>query len=378
MLTICVPTMDRSPFVRRLLAYYASTGFRHWIFIGDSSCPEHAAQNRTAAAMLQDRLKIVYRECPGLSSCGTVEQLNTMVSTPYCVLQGDDDFLCPTGLERCVAFLEAHPEYGAAHGQGLRFQTESNGPHGPIGTVASYPQATLEAPTGAQRLLELFTVSLATLLSSVHRTPTWQAMFRGLTEMPGIRNRNVFKDELIATCVSVIRGRVKALDGLSLIRQTHTEDSYRFPHVYDWLTDPDWFPSYQVFHDRLVEELIRQDGVNREQALAEIRRAFWAYMKHEVIETRKKEERSTPRRAASRLRTWAKRIPGVRRTWRAVRAQIQRQRDEHSLPALLSPSSPSHADFLPVYSVVTNEPPLITDGQVTTDARPGLVVVGAE
>lgn len=283
MITLCVPTCNRPAFVERLLRYYAATGSRHGILIGDSSDTADAARTQRAVASWEGRLQVRYEACPGLSSCEALEQLSRLITTPYGAFLGDDDFLCPTTLDRCAAFLDTHTEYGAAHGRAILFQLETAGPHGAMGTVSAYPLATLEAETGAGRLKEFFTVGLSALLNAVHRTPTWREMFRGVSSMKGVSNRNLFKDELMATCVSVIRGKVKALDGLYLMRQAY--DTYHWPHVYDWITDPEWFPSYQVFQHRLIEELLREDRLSAEHARVVIRDVCWPYLAQVVTET---------------------------------------------------------------------------------------------
>ena len=353
-ITLCIPTRNRSEFLGRLLCYYATTRFPHRISIGDASGPEEAARNQQAIDSFRDALTIEYWESPGLSSGAALERMSQSISTPYCAFLGDDDFLCPGMLERCMEFLDAHPDYGSAHGNAILFQLEQPGPYGELGTVHHYPQAVLEAETGAERLREFFTVSLYAVLNSVHRAETWRAMFQGLGAMSGVMNRNLFKDELIATCVSVVRGKVKALDGLSLIRQAH--ETYHWPHVYDWLTDPEWFPSYQVFVERVSDELMRQDGLGPERARAEVREALWVYLAHEVTRAWRKEVSPRgPKRL--RLRAFAKRIPGLRTSWRALRAMGERQRDAFSLPALVHPSSPYHAEFMPAYRVLSGARP---------------------
>ncbi len=309
MVTLFIPTRNRPEFLRRTLEYYARERFFGWLFIGDASTGEAAERNQATVKAFAHTLRILYRSCPGLSACAANEALIPSITTPYCAYLGDDDFLSVQGLEQCVAFLEGHPEYGAAHGMCVMFQTEHNRPYGPIGNVGYYPQAVVGAETGVGRLKEFFTDSQYTLLYSVHRAAVWQAMFRGLRALPGMQNSNVFKDELIAVGVSVIRGKVKQLNVLSLVHQVH-EDSYRFPHVYDWLTDPAWFPSYQVFHGRLVEELVRQDGASIEEARAVIRDIFWPYLAAQVIKAWKTGATAGVAPGGSTLRRIARRLPG--------------------------------------------------------------------
>lgn len=377
MITLCVPTKNRPVFLGRLLRYYARTGYRYWLFIGDSSDPQQADRNERMVASLAGQLKIAYHHYPGLSSCAALEQLSRHVATPYSALVCDDDFVCPTGLDRCMAFLGEHPDYGAAHGKGLMLMTERGAPYGSIGTVKSFPQPILESSTGSERLRVFLTRTPPALLYSVHRTDTWRAMFRGLHLLGGVDNRNMFKDELIASCVSVIRGKVKELDGLYLIRQPHVEDSLRFPHVYDWITDPAWFPSYQLFHDRVVQELIRQDRISPEEAQTVMREGFWHYLVHEVIGAWQKEQAGAQQVPSSRLRAVIKRIPGLRRIWRGVRLTVQRYRDELSLPALLQPTSPYHADFRPVYEVITSPPAERAEGGRIESGLDEIALAGA-
>lgn len=352
--TLCIPTKDRSEFLERLLRYYVRTGYRHWIFIGDSSQPQHMERNRRMVAGFSRQLQIVHREYPGESSCGCLEQLSHSITTPYCAFVADDDFLCTAGIERCMASLEEHPECSAVHGKGLMLQTEGGRPYGVIGNVRRYPQAVLTGDTGAERLKEFFTVSLAALLYSVHRTTIWRDMFQGLSTLTGVSNQNIFKDELIPTCVSVVRGKVREVDGLYLVRQAH-DAIYRQPHAYDWLTNPEWFPSYRFFRDRLSDELIHQDDLSAEQARAAFKNGFWPYLA-QVVSSARSRDMAKGAPAPSRLRDAAKRIPGVRSGWRSVRRMIQQVRDECSLPALLRPSSAYHADFMPLYCVITSEP----------------------
>lgn len=378
MITLCVPTKDRAPFVERLLRYYGSLGYPHPIFIGDSSEGEHRERNRSAVAGFARQLNAIDVECPGLSSCETIERLNQAVTTPYCAFLGDDDFLCPTGLQRSAEFLAAHPDYGAAHGRGLIFQMESNKPYGVLGNVGSYPQAVLEEATGAGRLRELFTVGPHALLNSVHRTEIWQAMFRGTSTMRGVQNRNVFKDELMATGVSAVRGKVQQLDVLYLIRQSHTEDSYRFPHVFDWLTDAEWLPSYQVFQARLIEELARQDGLGEETARGVVREVVWIYLAKLVVSARRREAQPTRRPAQSRLRVFAKRLPGLRLAWRRVQGLLERCQDELSLQALLNPASTYHEEFIPIYRLLTSAPSAVGDGGRQEGRPRAIALAGAD
>ena len=352
-LTLCIPTKDRAEFLARLLHYYARTGYRHAIAIGDSSAPEQARRNQETVASLTGRLRITYHECPRLSSCACLEQLSALVTTSYCSFVADDDFVCPSGLEQCVAFLETHPAYVAAHGLGILLFVEGSHSHGPIGRVVRYRQAVLEAETASQRLRDYLTPGPYTVLYAVHRSGDWRAMFQGVSALGGEINQNVFKDELIPSSVSAIRGRIKELDSLYLIRHAH-DAIYRQPHPYDWITSADWFPSYIMFRERLVNELMHQDGLRMQEAYAVIKEAFWPYFYRAIVIGWEKDQASPQRqpRWQARLRSVLKQLPGAQQGWRWLRIKAEGRRDAFSLDALLRPTSPHYADFFPVYQMI--------------------------
>jgi hypothetical protein len=67
------------------------------------------------------------------------------------------------------------------------------------------------------------------------------------------------------------------------------------------------------------------------------------------------------------LRKLARRIPGVPSTWETVRSFLPGEHNKISLQALLRPSSPYHADFMPIYRAITIPPSDLADVQVKSD-----------
>ena len=361
--TVCIPTKDRPEFLGRVLRYYARMGFRHPIFIGDSSGPVPARQNHAIMASLRGALTMRYWDCPGLSPGGAYERMTSHLTTPYFTCLSDDDFLCARGLDRCVEFLRAHPDYAVAHGVGIAIGLEDPGPYGRIQAVLPYRQPVLEAPTAAERLLQFFTPGPYTLEFSVHRTENGRAMFGGLSALGGEPSRNLFKDELIAASVAVTRGKVKELDTLSLVRQFHPQMFQRTPmYMFDWVASPEWFPSYQDYCRRVSLELMAQDGLSAEEALDVVKEALCPYLARGFglsWEKRQDVKRFRARGTAGEtLRRVARRIPGLRPVWQAARRVARRTRaqDELSLSSLLDPRSPHHEDFRPIYEAITMPP----------------------
>ena len=134
-LTICIPTKNRPDFLSRLLNYYTSTNFDGWLFIGDSSKGTSLSKNHNLIKKLKNQLNIRYFEFPELSAEKVLEEFRKSISTEFVVLNCDDDFLCPSSLERCVKFLDENQDYSAAHGKGFTLDIHS---HGSFGEIANF------------------------------------------------------------------------------------------------------------------------------------------------------------------------------------------------------------------------------------------------
>jgi len=328
--SLLVPTMNRSEFVIRLLGYYAEANFTGCVAIGDSSNAEHIARTREAIDRLGGHLDVVYRELPKASLGVALQQLMPHVTTPYAATLPDDDFLVPESLDQCARFLAEHPDYSAAHGLGVGVSLDSNGLHGQVTQCDFYPQPVIEHDTASERLdahLNDYRVSMF----SVHRSDDWRVMLRDVHLQPDAS----FSAEVLPCCLTVVLGKVKQLDCLYVVRQNH-QLRYELPDAYDWLTGPNWQPSYQIFRDGLVEILASRDGLSPEAAKKVVKRAFQQYL---VL-------------AIGVRRRWPAApwtLTVARRAKRLVNTLKPKARAEFELAALLDSSSPYHAAFMPVY-----------------------------
>jgi glycosyltransferase domain-containing protein len=345
--TLLIPTKNRPDFLFRLLDYYRDLNFQGYICIGDSSEPAHIERTKGAVAEFQDVLNIVYRECPYLAMANCVQQLLECVSTRYAALVPDDDFLVPTGLEECAAFLDGHQDYSAAHGVAAIVNLQSSGAHGHVAAAGCYRQPIIEDETSPDRLVNHLS-NYSVSVFSVHRVESWRVMFGGSP----LLSDTSFAAELLPCCLSVILGKVKQLDPLYLVRQAQDQKTF-LPDLYDWITSPTWPASYLVFRDYLAEALVRQDGIGIDKARGVVKQAFWSYLAQGM--TNKWQGRYTKDELGlhSRLRKNVRSIPGVRTGWHRVRSFLPGEANKMSLPSLLRPSCPYHADFMPIYRAVT-------------------------
>lgn len=347
MITLLIPTMNRSDFLIRLLRYYWELGFQGCICIGDSSDTADIERTKRAIEAFQNKLNIDYREYPHLDDADCLQQLLNSVSTPYAALVPDDDFLVPAALEQCGLFLDKHPDYSAAHGIGLAIGLKSAGAHGEVAWVRHYRQTVIEGESASQRLRDhLSNYSVA--LFSVHRIESWREMYKDVSLLT-----KRLAGELLPCCLSVIQGKVKELDCLYLMRQSHHQ-RYSGISIKDWAGSTTWLPSYQVFRDCLAKELARYDDIGIHEAQEVVDQAFSLYLASLHVEPWLR------RSAIPRLLQLARYIPGARQVWRASRSVLRSMnvigRDEIPLTSLLDSSSPYHADFMPIYRAMTDVP----------------------
>ena len=229
MISIFIPTKNRSDYLARALYYYYKAGFQGKIYIGDSSNDEHAEKNEHLIDSLKDKLKIIYRYFPNppyLNEGMCVKTLTEIADTPYAVCSGDDDFLIPAGLERCVEFLENHPDYTAAHGFRANISLGNDGVFGKIISGCIFPGHIMESEIASERWIAYIREPLSTQYY-VHRMEAWRRMYRDVDSVP-IR---YFGPELLPCSLSVIMGKIKRLDCLTTVFQKGTHNTSNWQQI---------------------------------------------------------------------------------------------------------------------------------------------------
>lgn len=349
MISLIIPTMNRPDFLIRLLRYYRDIGFPGYICIGDSSDAAHIEPTKRAVEALQGKLNIIYREYPDYNISMAISHLIDLVSTRYAAFVADDDFLVPAALEQCAMFLDNHPDYVAAHGVGVGLGLKSSGAYGQVAWASHYQQPVIDGDSASQRLLAHLS-NYAVTLFSVHRIESWREMYQDISSLKD----DTFALELLPCCRSVIQGKVKELDCFYLVRQSHNQ-RYLLPEIPDWISSPHWLPSYQVFRGCLAKKLMQLDGIGIEKAQEIVDQAFQSYLTNLLGKPVGKP--TLGHSVLSYLREVAGILPGARQVWRALRSLNSAGRKRESLLAtLLLPSSPYHADFMPVYQALTEVP----------------------
>lgn len=352
MITLVIPTRNRSGFLGRLLRYYAEIGFRGRIIIGDSSDSDRLKAAEGILASVADRLDVKYRLCPGASNLHCARDLICQVSTPYAVWVSDDDFVVPRALDHAVDLLEARPEASAVHGEAVLLSVANGEPNGSVLGVSRYRQEALEHSRSSDRLLAYLSAYFPTAFS-VHRTKNLQQAYdavieSGLSDMFG---------ELLPCCLQVIWGRVAKLDGLYMVRQVHSRmrSGWENPDVFDWIVRADWPQQFGRVRNLLATQLARQDGLDESEASQVVKQAFWAYLFGLLGEPQRSREAAATQTARWRARL--RRVPTISNQYRKFQRLLPGAENALSLSALSHPSSPFYDDFAPIHRAIVNQVP---------------------
>ena len=349
MISFIIPSRNRPQFLERLIRYYLDLRVKHPILIADGSSDRLRERIRPLVAELPENFS--YHAFPEDSSLAAkLVGVIRYVQTRCVVVSADDDFLVPSAVERAARFLEAHPDYTVTHGAAALLVLKSGTAHGEIGGLGRYYQRWIEHSTGVERLLDHLG-NYSVTAWSVHRTEQLGDNWRHPEEL----GLDLFFEELLPSCLSLIQGKAKKVDGLYMVRQEHPDRGFvkdgRDP--FDRIADPSWPWQYERFRDRLAQELVRQDGISMNEAQEIVKQAFWLYLAQGLIRKWQGRYGQDKSRLRPGLREVSKRIPSLRTTWHTVRAFLPGEANKMSLPALLRPSSPYHADFIPIYRAVT-------------------------
>lgn len=350
MLTIVIPTKNRPSFLLRTLDYYRQQHFGYPIVVADSSAPDRLNQVQPAIDLIKRDLVLEYRTYPAdLQFADKLADALATVETPCVALGADDDFFVPPTLTEAAEFLQAYPDYAVAHGESLVLSLSSGTAYGSIERLSVYNQRAIEHPDSLERFFDHL-AHYSTTWYSVQRTEKLVENFDKTRAL----GADIRFGELLPSCLSLIQGKAKKLNRLYMVRQGGRKPKeYAASDLYDWIASPDWPNQYAAFRDRLAETLVQDCKIEFTEARNKIKVAFWMFWAPHLVEGlpvlahSKVSKRIEP---STRLCS----LSAIRVVWQKLRRLMNG--NEISLSTVLNPSSPYHADFIPIYYAVTVPP----------------------
>ena len=186
-LTVFIPTINRTQILRRLLEYYQAFNTPFRLVIADSSSQENKEINKeTVESFGHSLLAIEYLPYettlhPYLKWADMVQK----AQTKYIVLNADDDFLIPAGIEQCIQYLERHEDFVCCQGNYLGFTyTKDHGLQWKtlyLYAAADIERKQFENPSPSDRLSHHL-IQYYEMLYAVHRTELFQLVLKEMVD----------------------------------------------------------------------------------------------------------------------------------------------------------------------------------------------------
>ena len=261
--SVVLPTFQGGQFVPRLLDYLSERDFPATIHISDdSSGPDRAFIE--SCVQRYPRLRIVLDLYPHPTPfvaklVGTLRK----VESRFVMLQAQDDFPVPNGVEACVRYLQEHSEFSVARGRIARFFLGRGAePASSVNlTLIPHPMRSYLQGSPVERVIDHLK-HYASTLYSVHRTESLREAF----EYTADQMQHVIFFQYLSSALTVIKGKVWCGQELFYVRQNHVEswgakakrdDRDHWPHL---LVAPDFSARYAEFRASLAQALATATG----------------------------------------------------------------------------------------------------------------------
>lgn len=352
-LTLIIATRNRPHFLKKVLGYYRKTKLPHLLFLSDASDPEIFDEMSDWLRTSGKGLNVIHQAFPqDLGVHATWAKVLEEVRTPYVIGSGDDDFLVPSAMERCIRFLDVHPDYSMASGFALWPTVQPKGENGfEIESVQAGIYRSIEEEKGAQRLLNCFNPWAPNTLTFQRTAQMKETLQEAVRRNLDCDRFSDFFCEIAINGANVIKGKEKKFDNfLSMVMLKHNQRFHRTRAVsiFERMTS-DSFPSVaRNTVDWWSEELLQQGELAPEQARSVAEAAFMSLIHRKSL--------SGLRGILGGLESGlAPKIPALglvaRRVWRRLRPS----RYKVSLSVLLKKHSIHHKDFMEVVAQLGRE-----------------------
>lgn len=172
-ITLVIPTYNRPSFVLRAINYWSR--FPVALHVWDGS-----AEPLLPSQLSGLGLNIKYFHRP-VGFYARLREAVAEVTTPYCILAGDDEFYLPSALQSAISELESDSSLVSCGGQAVGFWQEGTQWY----CQRQYPEFSgrwIKGDTPALRMNEHMSHYVPSTIYSVTRTPVWQRVMSMMLE----------------------------------------------------------------------------------------------------------------------------------------------------------------------------------------------------
>ena len=360
-ISIVIPTMDRPDFMERTLHYYAKTGFKGRILIGDSSSDVNFEKTANVKKSIDYDFDIIHKFIPRdeFNNSGLViREVSKMIDTDYVCFSGDDDFLVPKTLGECVHFLNNNHDFSGAHGYRMTFKL--NGDNVFYGTINSIQKVTgpcIQHDNASKRFIEYMRNPIS-IQYYVFRRDIWKTAYNKISKT----YTRYFGEEVLPCSIGAILGKYAQINKLQTVFQIHNM------HHFSWdlegggqnmlllLTNKNFSITYHGLLDKIISELIKKEKIDHNIAYELVQKEIWNHLNRFMVghyEDIYKEDSGDNRNNIIRKLKGIYRSFSLIKIYRYIINAIHS--NELSLKKLKDPSHPFNDDFMLIFNHLKNK-----------------------
>jgi glycosyltransferase domain-containing protein len=265
LLTIIIPTKNRQPFLDRALLYYAEASITTRIIIADSSNNTLRNDTKNICIKYGDKLDISYFHV--LDNTELFAKYDTaadMVSTPYLLTVGDDDFPLKSSLESILLKLEKDSSIAAAFGNRVAITKikEKISEKKWIKTYPNYSGISIENSDPLDRIRRLPIPNWQQYQNSIIRTHIFKKAIKAVSKF----NYTQYS-ELFFSAMVLVHGTWVKYDSLFVVCHQESKfckfkDRFLFPNyigahgsVLSGISQKEWSDTVSLLCDAVGEEV---------------------------------------------------------------------------------------------------------------------------
>ena len=273
---ILISTRNRLSFVKCLLEYYSKLNLKHKIYIGDSSDNEISEEILYYIENKYTNLDINYKVYENYRSgiadnLKVIENLTNYVSEDFISITGDDDYLIPRTVERCVKFLEENNNYISAFGNGKYIYFKKILNKNVI--EGNYNIINYEQDSGLGRLNAILQ-NYSVLSFGVHRTSEFKKAVKNIETI-----NEAILNELSLVLSLAILGKSKNINDNYIIRGIHPQKQILIKrNILYTMLDINWYHSYEYVINHLSKIIEKQDCISEKNAKVKVKEMFLIYL----------------------------------------------------------------------------------------------------
>lgn len=223
LLTILIPTKNRSDFLSRQLKSFEIQKCPYKIIIGDSSDEKELEKNRKRIKESNLEIEHIYKkskkensELVGWQNDPIIKDLPKSVATPYLCFLADDDFFFIKSINKAIVFLEKNSSYSFVTGNALMLFSDFAFSQLSLKNLSIYKQRAYTNHDPIDRFESLHK-SYTVVEYGISRTnqfiERWEIVLNS-----NISNLN---GEFLNTSLIALQGRIHKLNDILFCRQAH-------------------------------------------------------------------------------------------------------------------------------------------------------------